>query len=58
MGFLPTLVPLVRKTLSDDVPIFVAGTKQAEENLEDTREMFFPPHVKAARYVLAATIEG
>ena len=58
--FLPTLVPLVRKTpsknLPDEIPIFVAGTKQSEERLEDLREPIFLPPVKSGRYVLAASI--
>merc|ERR1719431_2191011 len=58
-SFLTTLVPLVSKTpsktLSDDIPIFVAGTKQTEENLEDTREVILPQPVKTGRYILAAT---
>merc|ERR1711970_443492 len=61
--FLPTLVPLMRKTpskiLSDEVPIFVAGTNQSEKSLEDdTREIILPPPVKRGRYILAATSFG
>merc|ERR1719308_658707 len=47
--FLPNLVPLVRKTpsktLSDEVPIFIAGTKQSDDSLGDTK----------GRYVLPST---
>jgi len=60
--FLPTLVPLMRKTpskiLSDEVPIFVAGTNQSEKSLEDTRDIVLPPPVKRGRYILAATSFG
>merc|ERR1719320_1575177 len=59
---LPTLVPLMRKTpskiLSDEVPIFVAGTNQSEKSLEDTRDIVLPPPVKRGRYILAATSFG
>merc|ERR1719320_841893 len=60
--FLPTLVPLMRKTpskiLSDEVPIFVAGTNQSEKSLEDARDIVQPPPVKRGRYILAATSFG
>merc|ERR1719320_2080039 len=60
--FLPTLVPLMRKTpskiLSDEVPIFVAGTNQSEKSLGDTRDIVLPPPVKRGRYILAATSFG
>merc|ERR1719320_1373672 len=60
--FLPTLVPLRRKTpskiLSDEVPIFVAGTNQSEKSLEDARDIVQPPPVKRGRYILAATSFG
>merc|ERR1719320_851707 len=60
--FLPTLIPLMRKTpskiLSDEVPIFVAGTNQSEKSLEDTRDIVLPPPVKRGRYILAATSFG
>merc|ERR1711970_1434545 len=61
--FLPTLVPLMRKTpskiLSDEVPIFVAGTNQSEKSLEDDKkEIILPPPVKRGRYILAATSFG
>merc|ERR1719320_889653 len=60
--FLPTLVPLTRKTpskiLSDEVPIFVAGTNQSEKSLEDARDIVLPPPVKRGRYILAATSFG
>ena len=45
--FLPNLVPLVRKTpsktLPDEVPIFIAGTKQADDSLEDAKGSFVLP---------------
>jgi len=54
--FLPTLVPLMRKTptitVSRDVPA------QAEENLEDNSEIMLPKPVKRGRYILAATSNG
>jgi hypothetical protein len=60
--FLPTLVPLIRKTptatVSHEVPIFEAGTKQTEESSEETREVILPKPVKRGRYTLAATING
>ena len=62
--FLPSLVPLIRKTptltASHEVPIFEAGTKQIEEeesSVED-RELVLPSPVKRGRYILAATING
>merc|ERR1719320_1508491 len=60
--FLPTLVPLMRKTpskiLSNEVPIFVAGTNQSEQSLENARDIVLPPPVKRGRYILAATSFG
>ena len=59
--FLPTLVPLVRKTpsttLSNQVPIFEAGTKQSEESSEDITHKILES-VKRGRYILAATSNG
>jgi len=57
--FLPTLVPLIRKTPSkSQVPVFVAGTNQSEERLENAREDNLPQSVNRGRYILAATSQG
>jgi len=60
--FLPTLVPLVKKTPSSNeghqVPIFEAGTKQPKQGLGDEREVILPAPVKRGRYILAATSNG
>ena len=60
--FLPTLVPLVRKTppatVFHQVPIFEAGTKQTEEKKEESEEVIADKPVKRGRYVLAATSNG
>merc|ERR1719431_1922765 len=60
--FLPTLVPLVKKTPSTNeahqVPIFEAGTKQPKQGLGDEREVILPAPVKRGRYILAATSNG
>ena len=60
--FLPTLVPLVRKTpsvtVSHEVPVFEAGTEQAEESLKDNRDIMLPEPVKRGRYILAITSNG
>merc|ERR1711892_228299 len=52
--FLPTLVPLVRKTptistVSPEVPVVGDGTSQTEENLEVVSEKMLPKPVKRGR---------
>jgi len=60
--FLPTLVPQVRKTppatVFNEVTIGEAGTKQTEEEKEESEEVIADKPVKRGRYILAATSNG